>query len=213
MSKRRLILLGVGGHGRVVLDALSSGARRIDGILDPGAVPGDIVCGVKVLGGDDYLARLAPEDVLLVNGVGAGRHGAERRQELFRHCASLGFSFSSVVHPSSVVSPAASLAEGCQVMARGVVQCGTVVGRNVVINTAACVDHDCDIGDGVFIAPNVTLCGAVVVGEGAFIGAGAVICPKVQIGVNAVVGAGAVVISDVPEASTVVGNPAKLVRR
>jgi sugar O-acyltransferase (sialic acid O-acetyltransferase NeuD family) len=212
MSKRRLILLGAGGHGRVLLDALSSAGLRVDGILDPGMTPGESVCGTPVLGGDDLLAGLVPGEVFLVNGVGAGRRGAQRRQELFRHCQSLDLSFTTVVHASSVVSPAAGLGEGCQVMARAVVQCGAVVGRNVVINTAACVDHDCRIGDGVFIAPNVTLCGAVVVADGAFIGAGAVICPDIRIGANAVIGAGAVVISDVPDGATFVGNPAKLAR-
>jgi acetyltransferase-like isoleucine patch superfamily enzyme len=47
----------------------------------------------------------------------------------------------------------------------------------------------------------------------AALGTGAVILPGLTIGAEAIVGAGAVVTQDVPDGATVVGNPARLVRR
>ena len=68
-----------------------------------------------------------------------------------------------------------------------------------------------DIGDFAHISPNVTLCGHVTVGEGSHVGAGAVVIPKITIGRWCTVGAGSVVLRDVPDHTTVVGNPARVV--
>jgi acetyltransferase-like isoleucine patch superfamily enzyme len=81
-----------------------------------------------------------------------------------------------------------------------------------VINTAAVVEHDCEIGDDAFIAPGVVLCGQVRVGLGAVIGAGAVVLPGIRIGEESIVGAGAVVTRDVRAGITCWGVPARKVR-
>ncbi len=87
------------------------------------------------------------------------------------------------------------------------------MGCNVLVNTGAIIEHDCAIGDHVHIAPGAILCGNATVGEGAHIGAGAVVRQGIHIGAWAVVGCGAVVIKDVQDGVTVVGNPARPIRR
>jgi mannose-6-phosphate isomerase-like protein (cupin superfamily) len=54
---------------------------------------------------------------------------------------------------------------------------------------------------------------ATVVHRGASIGANATILPGVEIGEGAMVGAGAVVTHDVPPGATVVGSPARVLRK
>ena len=66
---KQVLLLGGGGHGRVVLDALLSSGVRVSGVLDPDLKVGDLVFGVPVMGGDEYLAQVVPTDVLLVSVV------------------------------------------------------------------------------------------------------------------------------------------------
>ncbi len=90
-----------------------------------------------------------------------------------------------------------------------IVQTNTRIGRHVIVNTAASVDHDCDVGDYVHVAPHATLCGFVTIERGCYIGAGATILPGVTVGENAIVGAGAVVVRDVPPNTVVTGVPAK----
>lgn len=83
----------------------------------------------------------------------------------------------------------------------------------MIVNTGASVDHDCKIGDFVHIAPHATVLGGVEIGEGTWVGAGAVIKQYLKIGANCMIGAGAVVIADVPDGTTVVGVPAREIKR
>ena len=82
-----------------------------------------------------------------------------------------------------------------------------------LVNHGAVVDHECVIGDGVHIAPGATLCGCITVERNVMIGAGSVVLPRVVIGASSVIGAGAVVTKDVPAGTTVVGNPARIIRQ
>jgi sugar O-acyltransferase (sialic acid O-acetyltransferase NeuD family) len=206
-TNNSVYLLGCGGHGRVVLDALLAGGASVAGIVDPALTVGQRVFDIAVLDGAEWLSQLTSADVLLLNGVGANPH-TDRRKEVFLHWHGRGYEFATLVHPAAVIGRECGLAAGAQVMAGTVVQNRVRIGQNVVINTRAVVEHDTEIGDHVFIAPGAVLNGSVVVEAGAFVGAGAVVLPGLRIGAGAIVGAGAVVIENVPQGWTVVGNPA-----
>ena len=94
-------------------------------------------------------------------------------------------------------------------MAGSVIQPGSVIGRNVIINTRTSIDHDCEISDHVHVAPGVTLSGKVKIAAGAHIGTGATVIQGINIGANSMIGAGAVVVSDVAGDSKVIGVPAR----
>jgi acetyltransferase-like isoleucine patch superfamily enzyme len=94
-----------------------------------------------------------------------------------------------------------------------VIQADAVLGRHVIINTAATVDHNCVIDDFVHIAPGVILAGNVRVGENTLIGAGSIVAPGLTIGKNCFVAAGSVVTINIPDGATVRGNPARIISR
>ena len=77
------------------------------------------------------------------------------------------------------------------------------------MNTSASIDHDCQIGDGVHVAPGSHLAGGVSVGAACFLGAGTIVIPGVTIAANTTTGAGAVVVRDLDEPGTYVGVPAR----
>jgi UDP-perosamine 4-acetyltransferase len=203
----KVYLLGGGGHGRVVLDALLSSGVAVAGVLDPKLDVGAQVLGVPVRGGDDFLDRVAAADASLANGLGANPR-VHNRKRMFEELKSRGFRFTAVRHPSAWIGRECLLAESSQVMAGAVLQNRVQAGINCVINTRASVDHDCVIGAHAFVAPGAVLCGDVLVGDSAFVGAGAVVLPGIALGANVVVGAGAVVTKNVPEGWSVAGNPA-----
>lgn len=210
MSRSGIHLVGCGGHGRVVLDALLARGIAPAGILD-GALPaGSEVFGVPVLGGDEWLARLGDGDTCIV-GVGANPSTDVRRRVHGRIVAA-GRALASVVHPTAHLSRGCEVGAGGQVLAGATLQCGTTVGDGAVVNTRASLDHDVVVGAHAFVAPGAIVCGGVRIGDGAFVGAGAVVVPGVTVGADAIVGAGAVVTRDVAPGTTVVGNPARETR-
>lgn len=209
----KLILVGAGSHAAVAMDTLRSLGAEVIGLVDPAwQEVGPMLGGARLLGDDDSVSAYSRSDVLLVNAIGSTRETV-RRREVFERFKSLGYSFATIVHPSAVVSPSATLDEGSQVMAGCIVQAGSSLGANVLVNTAATIDHDCVIGRHVHIAPGCTLSGGVRVGPSSHIGTGAVIIENVEIGSDSLVAAGAVVTRDVASRSRVQGVPARKVKR
>ena len=193
MSKP-VVIIGGGGHGRVLIDALLILGADIMGVADPQLRPEDAPFNVPLLGGDEAIMALSREDVLLVNGVGSIK-STLARDAVYQRFLDLGFRFASVVHPSAMVSPRAIVEVGCQIMAGAVVQCDAQIGVNSIINTRSSVDHGCSIGRSVHIAPGVVLCADVRIGEGSHVGSGAVIIQGIEIASRSLIPAGSVVTS------------------
>ncbi len=209
MKQRPVIVLGAGGHAKVLIDMLRLRGHEILGIADADAGKlGATHAGCRVIGGDDAVLQHDPGRVRLVNGIGsAGQPQARRR--LFDVFRQRGYVFESVTHPSAVIAGDAVLEEGAQVMAGAVIQPGGRIGMNTIINTSASVDHDCTIGAHVHLAPGAVLSGNVRVGDGTHIGTGACVIQGVAIGENCVIGAGAVVLTNIPAGTRAAGVPAK----
>jgi UDP-perosamine 4-acetyltransferase len=207
----QVFVLGGGGHGLVVLDALQMAGVRVAGVLDPGFPAGSQRFGVPVLGGDEVLDGVR-DDCEVAVGIGVAG-GLATRVATYGRLLERGIRLATVVHPSAVLGRAVDLGAGCQVMAGAVVQTGSVLGTGAVVNTRASVDHEVRLEAYAFVSPGAVLCGGVIVGVGAFVGAGAIIMPGVILGQGATVGAGAVVLADVAAGTVVTGNPARELRR
>lgn len=204
-----IVVLGSGGHARVVADVCRAAGREVRGFLDPRASPGDIVGQLRVLGDDELLddADFVAEHEFLI-GIG----DQQKRRKVASMVREKGGTLATVIHPSSVVAPDVRIGAGTVLVAGSIINTGAVLGECVIINTGATVDHDNILKDGVQLCPGVHLAGNVSCGEDAFFGTGAVVIPGREIGARAVIGAGAVVTSDIPEDVAAVGCPAKVVK-
>ena len=204
--------VGAGGHAKVIIDILELvNEYLIAGLLDRDHDKiGSKIGGIRVIGDDSLLPSLYDRGVRNAF-IGLGSLGnSSARQALYEKVLGFGFSVIAAVHPRAVVSRSAQLGLGPTVMAMAVVNPGTVVGHNVIINTGALIDHDCVIGDHVHVATGACLSGGVHVANGTHIGAGAVVRQGISIGQNSIVGAGSVVVKDVPDNVTVIGVPAQI---
>ena len=210
-DRLRLVMLGAGGHARVLHALLVAIGRPLAGVCDPGlaAQGAQLWHGVPVLGDDDVLLTFATAEVGLINGLGQ-LVGERSRQALFRRFSGLGYSFPPLVHPAAWVAPGVALGSGVQVMAGAVIQPDCSIGANTIVNTRAGIDHDCRIGAHVHIAPGATLCGGVAIDDGAFVGAGATVIQGIEVGAQAVIGAGATVVRNLCDGAQVLGAAVRL---
>lgn len=207
----RCVILGGGGHARVVIDALQENGAAIPAVvLDANReLWGTDLLGVPIRGGDDRLPALAREGIThFVVGVGGiGDNGPRKR--LFDLAREHGLRPLMVRHPSAVCSRRATIGDGTVVLPGAVINAGARVGMNVIVNSGAIIEHDCVVGDHAHVATGAKLCSTVRVGNLAHVGAGAVVRQCLTIGAGAVVGAGAAVVKDVPAGVTVFGVPAE----
>lgn len=200
-----VLVVGAGGHGRVVASVAAAAGRRVLGFLDDDpTLTGRQIDGFPVIGTSEDAERIvaaASDPVEAVVGIGDNRLRRSIAQRLRVPWATL-------IHPFSWVHSSAQLGPGTVVCAGTIVQPGAHVGAHVILNTSTGVEHDCVIGDYAHLAVS-HVAGAVVIEEGAFLGVGTKVIPQLRVGEWAIVGAGAVVIRDVRPGATVVGVPAK----
>jgi UDP-perosamine 4-acetyltransferase len=199
-SAKPVIVLGAGGHAKVIIDTLRLMGREIVGVTDPSIRDADEYFGLTVLGDDSVLEKFSPRQYLLANGVGA-LPGDASRYELERVLSNRGYRFSRVIHPSAIIASDAEIADGAQIMAGVIIQPGVRIGASCIINTGAKIDHDCEIQDNCHLAPGVTLCGEVKVGKSTHIGAGATVIQCISIGRDCVIAAGSTVYGDIGDSS------------
>jgi sugar O-acyltransferase (sialic acid O-acetyltransferase NeuD family) len=212
--KRDIIIVGAGGHARVLIDVLRRLGLEPAGAVDINpALHGSRLDDVPVIGDDGAVYARSGDDVLLVNGQGnvprLSASGLHRRRAVFMKFVERGYTFMSVVSPDAIVSPRAVIGAGAQILTQAIVHPGSSVGMNTIVNTAARIDHDCSVGAHSHIAPGTILCGGVHIGEECHIGAGAVVVPGVRVGDRVVGGGRPVGTADAAPGTTVLGNPAK----
>jgi len=205
------IIVGAGGHGRVVLDVFRQ-AHDIDpvGFLDANPqLRGTEVDGVRVLGG------LADLPSLLTDGVDSGivAIGDNATRNMYAQTlASHGFRLVNAIHPKASIADTAKLGTNVVVAAGAVICAHCRIGDSCIVNTASIVDHESFIGRAAHICPGSRLAGRVIVEDFAFVGIGATIVQCLTIGRGSTVGAGAVVLRNVEPFTTVVGVPARCIK-
>lgn len=196
-----LVVLGAGGHAKVVADIAGLLGHAVAAYVDEGdSSTGTEVHGVPVVGSLDDVPGLP-----VALGIGENRARLTR----YEHLIHVGRQIVTLVHPHAVLASTVALGTGTVVMAGVVINSDTRVGAAAVLNTSSSVDHDCILGDGAHVAPGAHLAGGVTIGTGAFLGVGTSVVPCRAVGAWAICGAGSVVVDNVDAGRTVKGAPAR----
>lgn len=209
----RILVLGGGGHGRMIADLIRTRGEVVAGFIDGDPEKlGDQIepGGGRVLMLQDEFLRDPSQ--LNVDGVHIAIGHSHARQSLFEQLYG-SVNLPVLVHPSAIISASAGIGDGTAVCAGVVVNALAQVGDAVILNTGCIVEHDCMVGFAAHIAPSAVLAGGVSIGPRSWIGVNATVLPRVRVGADVMVGAGAVVTRDVPDGVTVIGNPARILER
>ncbi len=199
----RLLVIGAGGHAKVVIDAARCCGYEIAGVI--GAPGGTTeVLGISV----SHDASAVTADGFIV-AIG---DNAARAREYDRHIAG-GMTPIAVIHPSAVIAEQVEIGAGSFVAAGVIINVDARIGADAILNTGCTIDHDCTVGEHALIGPTASLCGGVSVGNGTLVGAGSSLVPRASVGDWSVVGAGAVVVSALPSRVVCAGVPAIVLRQ
>lgn len=166
-----LVIVGAGGHGRSVLEVTRlAGTHEVMAFLDDQLQPGTKVMGVPVWGPTSELPSLTARGVTAVHIAIGNNRVRERLMELTQ---AAGLPCATLIHPRACVSPSASLGDGCAVMALAIVGTEATLGRGVIVNVGAVVDHHARVADHGHLGANAAMAGGTTLGARAWLQAGA----------------------------------------
>jgi sugar O-acyltransferase (sialic acid O-acetyltransferase NeuD family) len=206
-----VVILGAGGHGRVVLDIIQQAKKHKPvGFLDNNtALHGRRMDGLTVLGGLERLQELKEHGISAAI-IAIGDNGV--RRAMANILEENSFQLVNAIHPSAQLAGSVTVGKGVVIAAGALVCAHCQIGDYAILNTGCIVDHESMIGTATHVCPGVRLAGHVTVESGAFLGIGATVVQNIRVGFEAVVGAGSVVIQNVDPMTTVVGVPARVAK-
>ncbi|MUV36915.1 putative acetyltransferase EpsM [Lentibacillus sp. JNUCC-1] len=205
----RLVILGDGGHSRVIQDMIiSSGMGVITAILDD-RYPTGFKDGGIVFAPISFVHHLLKRNTRVVVAIGDNAI----RQKIVQQLDLPPKVFAPIVHHTAVVSSSADIGNGTVVMPYAVINARAQVGAQCIVNTRATIEHDNEIGDYTHVSPSATLAGSVSSGEGVHVGTSAIVIPGKHLGSWSVIGAGSTVIEHIPAFSKAVGSPTRIIER
>ena len=208
----KLVIIGSGGHARVVLDMADRQGLQVAGFIDDNKPEGHMVDGLPILGGTQEIKRIAAQDgsIGFVAAIGDNFARAQAVRRVSAECP--GLVWASVIDPSAVISRRTEIGEGAMILAGTVINPGVKIGRHVIVNNSCSIAHDTEFGAFSSAAPGVLTGGNVSVGELSHLGVGAAVSHGVKIGAHAVIGSGSAVVRDCPDHAVAYGVPARIIR-
>lgn len=205
MSKS-LIIIGAGGHGKVIADiAKFNGYQEIVFLDDD--IKRHKIGEYQVIGTSDDVDKFKEKYDFF---VGIGNNKIRKRFSLMLNDKKIRQPI--LIHPSAVIDSTVSIGNGTVVMANVVINADSKIGDGCIINTSSSIDHDCLINNYTHISPGVHVAGTVSVGECTWIGIGTSIKNNLYIASNCIIGAGSVIVKDLLESGTYFGVPVKRVK-
>lgn len=203
---KNVVIIGAGGHGKVIADIIVKSGDNIFGFLDDSKDVGEIIIDKYIVIGKVVdCEKLQQENKDLCFVIAIGNNYV--RKDIFEKYK---LNYYTAIHPTAVIGMDVHIGIGTVVMANACINSSAVIGNNCIINTGAIIEHDNVIEDNVHVSPNATLCGTVKVGECTHIGAGVTVRNNISIISDCVIGAGGVVVKNINYKGIYVGVPAKI---
>lgn len=212
---KRVVILGAGGHAREVAAIVRDQSQSQDEIrvlgfvVESDYIHSAVTSDLPILGDWSWFETADRDDLAVVCAVG----DPVLRKRLVDQAMSIGLSFTNVISPLAYLSPHARIGQGVMVFPFAAISTNCVLGDHAIVNVGSTISHDSAIDRYGTIGPGVHIAGNVSLGEGCYLGIGSSVVERISIGAWTMIGAGSVVIRDVPDNVTVVGVPAKVIKK
>lgn len=204
MSKS-VIIIGAGGHAKVVADIVEKSGDKVLGFLDDHFDKGQELLGYPILGHVDEVTQFKEHYFVVAIGDNYTRK--------FIADAYANIKFYTAIHPAAVIGLDVEIGEGTVIMANAVINPSTNIGNHSIINTSSVIEHDNVLDDFVHVSPKAVTGGGVYIGTLSHIGIGVTVKNNISIIRESIIGAGSVVVKNIIEKGTYVGVPATLLNR
>lgn len=212
MLMKDLIIIGAGGVGREAsliveqLNYLNKTWNLIGFVDDDIERIGEVINGYSVIGGIDIL-KSYNDDCYVVIAI-----ANYKVKKYIVNKLNNRFPFATIIHPNVGIHGLMTVGEGSIIYEGTIITTNVKIGKHVIISPKCGIGHDSIIKDYASLLWNVNISGGDIIGEGVLIGSGATVIQNKTIGKGSIIGAGSVVISYIPNGSTVVGVPGKIIR-
>lgn len=200
--KNTLIIIGAGGHGKVVADiALKMNKWEEIYFLDNNDSL-EFVLGIKVIGRtSDYKKYISHSDMFVAIGDN------KVREKIMEEMEGFGVSIPILIHQSTNIGIGVNINIGTVLMAGAIVNSDTMIGKGCIINTGVNIDHETIISNYSHISPGANLAGNVHIGYRTWVGIGCTISNNINITKDCIIGAGSLVIKNINESGIYFGSP------
>lgn len=204
---KKIAIFGAGGFGKEVAFLIEDINKKkyqweVVGFFDDGK-KGKAVNGLKVLGGIEELNKVEKETYAVL-AIG----DPVTKKEIARKIKNPLVKFSTLIHPSVIISDRVEIGEGSIICAGNIITTDVQIGKHVIVNLGCTIAHDAIIRDYCSLMPGVNISGETEVGECSYFGTGSVIINQRKVGKNVIIGANSSVIKNIPDNCTAVGSPA-----
>lgn len=206
---QKIFILGAGGFARETLNIYIDLQREkevLGFLTEYCKKTGEILNGKPIYPLSHLDCFKNDERPKIIGAIGS----TTARKRIITQLEKEGFSFDTLIHPSTLKSKWVTIGNGSIVAAGTIMTCQIEIGNHVIINIGVRIGHDVKIGKFSTISPGAEIMGCVTLGEYVFIGTNATIIEGIKIGKGAVIASGAVVTKDVPEMALAAGVPAKI---
>lgn len=210
ITRKKLIIVGAGGLGRIVHDVLSqdreiSSEYVLAGFLDtrpdlelPPELHGSVI--------GSPLTYRPQADEVFIPAIG----NPKLRKDLLEPLIQQGADFYSYTRQATVAARA-HIGKGVFLTPGAVISTDCEIGDYSYIDTYAIIGHDVKIGAHCMIGAMSFLAGDVRVEDGVAIHPRATVAKGVTLGQSCTVGIGSVIVKNVSPQVTVFGNPARTI--
>lgn len=206
------VIIGAGGFGREVAEIarrmyLSSRSIKIIGFIDNDKkLHGNEINNYKVLGDLKTFDHSRFYFICSIANPIIKRRIIEQGNEL-------QYRWINIIDPKIEPFYGCKLGKGIVIQKGTCLAVNSIIEDHVHINFNCSIGHDARIGKYSTISPLCAISGNTTIGECCFLGSGVITFPGVKIGANSKIGAGSVVTKNIPPNVVAIGSPARIVKR